>query len=164
MINFKSLIINQFGPTSIVSEDTASIQPSLGIMPEQIAEVALFLYSNEACYFDSLSCLTALDNGPNTNTMEVIYHLYSIVYEHSLVLKVKLPRQESDGSLPKINTVSHIWKTANWHEREAFDLLGINFVNHPDLRRILLPEDWQGHPLRKDYQVQESYHGIKVKA
>jgi len=64
--------------------------------------------------------------------------------------------------LPTISTLSHIWRTANWHEREAFDLMGLWFESHPDLRRILLPADWQGHPLRKDYENMETYHGIKV--
>ena len=164
MINFKELIINQFGQDIVLAEDLTALQYSISIAPSHIAEVAQFLHENETCFFDLLSCITAIDNGPTANTMQVIYNLYSIVYEHSLMLKVMLPRQEADGSLPKINSVSHIWKTANWHEREAFDLLGIDFVNHPDLRRILLPEDWQGHPLRKDYVEQEIYHGIQVKS
>lgn len=164
MINFKELIINQFGQDIVLAEDLTALQYSLNIAPRHIAEVARFLHENETCFFDLLSCITAIDNGPTANTMQVIYNLYSIVYEHSLMLKVMLPRQEVDGSLPKINSVSHVWKTANWHEREAFDLLGIDFINHPDLRRILLPEDWQGHPLRKDYVEQEIYHGIQVKS
>jgi NADH-quinone oxidoreductase subunit C len=79
------------------------------------------------------------------------------------MLKVVVPRNIEGQAIPQIPTVSSIWKTADWHEREAFDLMGIEFVGHPDLRRILLPEDWVGHPLRKDYQVQDYYHGIQVK-
>jgi NADH-quinone oxidoreductase subunit C len=89
--------------------------------------------------------------------MEVIYNLYSIPYNHHLTVKVMLDRAE-----PAVESLTAIWKTADWHEREAYDLLGIRFNNHPDLRRILLPEDWEGHPLRKDYEHQEYYRGIKV--
>jgi NADH-quinone oxidoreductase subunit C len=90
--------------------------------------------------------------------MEVIYTLYSIPNHFTLHLRVVL-----DRTLPSVSSVSSIWRTADWHEREAFDLLGIQFSGHSDLRRILLPEDWEGHPLRKDYVEQSKYHGIQVK-
>ena len=115
------------------------------------------LFNTEGLYFDFLSCLTGVDNGPEADTMEVLYHLCSIPYHKQLVVKVLLDRKS-----PSVPTVSDIWRTANWHEREAYDLLGIGFDNHPDLRRILLPADWEGHPLRKDYVEQEKYHGITV--
>ena len=104
-----------------------------------------------------LSCVTGVDNGPDVGTMEVIYNLYSIPFNHHLMIKVMLPRE-----LPVIESVSHIWKTAEWHEREVYDLFGIKFNNHPDLRRILLPADWEGFPLRKDYKHQDYYRGIRV--
>jgi len=130
----------------------------LTLPAEQILPVCEFLWKNPATYFDSLSCLTAIDQGPEAGKMEVIYTLYSIPNHLTLHLRVIL-----DRSSPTISSVSSIWRTADWHEREAFDLLGIQFSGHPDLRRILLPEDWEGYPLRKDYVEQSKYHGIQVK-
>jgi NADH-quinone oxidoreductase subunit C len=111
-------------------------------------------------YFDQLACITGLDF-PKENRMEVVYNFCAITQNINLAIKVKLVRDLQ--SQPSIPSVSHLWRTANWHEREVFDLLGIHFDNHPDLRRILLPADWEGHPLRKDYQEQEKYHSITVK-
>jgi NADH-quinone oxidoreductase subunit C len=133
-------------------------QPCIVLQAEALPEIAEYLHSREGLYFDMLSCLTALDNGPEADSMEVIYHLYSIPYHHHLVLKVFLPRHTATQILPQIPSVSGIWRTANWHEREAFDLLGIDFTGHPDLRRILLPADWEGYPLRKDYNTKERYY------
>lgn len=115
------------------------------------------LQSDSNFYFDQLSNITGLDNGPEIKTMEVIYHLYSIPYNYSLALKVVLPRDN-----PEVESLSSIWKSANWLEREVFDMFGIQFKNHPDLRRILMPNDWDGHPLRKDYQQQDTYRDVKV--
>lgn len=159
----KSLLIEQFGEAIVLHEDAAAMQPSLTVPVGKIAEICQFLHQSPETYFDLLECLTAIDNGLEKDTMEVIYHLYSIPYGHALVLKTVCPRNAEPGTLPEVPTVSHVWRTADWHEREAYDLLGIRFTGHPDLRRILLPADWQGYPLRKDYQEQELYHGLKVK-
>jgi NADH-quinone oxidoreductase subunit C len=105
-----------------------------------------------------LSCITAIDLGPDAGQMEVIYTLYSIPFHVTLHLRVTLDRDK-----PEVLSLSSIWKTADWHEREAYDFFGIQFIGHPNLTRILLPADWVGHPLRKDYVEQERYHGIKVK-
>ncbi len=156
------LLKNNFPENTILEASPESIQPYLVIAPSEIEKVCRFLYAHEQTYFDFLSCLTALDNGKEAGTMEVIYHLYSIPYDAKMVLKVILERSSEGQTLPQVPSVSSVWQTANWHEREAFDLLGIYFLNHPDLRRILLPQDWEGHPLRKDYQHQERYHGIRV--
>jgi NADH-quinone oxidoreductase subunit C len=158
----KTLLAGHFGDSLILAADEGGLQPSLTVPVERIAETGAFLHENEATYFDFLSCLTAIDNGPAKGTMEILYHLYSIPYEHSLVLKIGFPRNQEGEPLPEVPTVSHIWRTADWHEREAYDLVGIRFKNHPDLRRILCATDWIGHPLRKDYKQQETYHGIKV--
>lgn len=153
----KSLIASHY-PDSIVGENQGANPMMLEIAPKFIELVCEFLHTHQKVYFDCLSCLTGIDNGPEAGTMEVVYSLYSIPFDLHLSLKVTLDRET-----PEIGTVTSIWRAADWHEREAFDLLGITFTNHPDLRRILLPSDWVGHPLRKDYEVQESYHGIKVK-
>jgi NADH-quinone oxidoreductase subunit C len=116
------------------------------------------LHENPITYFDQLSCVTGIDNGPQAGTMEVIYTLYSIPFHKSIMLKVILQRENAE-----IESVSLIWKSANWMEREVYDMFGIHFKNHPDLRRILMPADWEGYPLRKDFQHQEEYRGITVK-
>jgi NADH-quinone oxidoreductase subunit C len=158
ILEIKKIITDKFGEEAVPAENLAYVQPQLTIQAAQIAEVCLLLRDTEGLYFDSLSCLTGLDNGPEKQTMEVLYHLYSIPYNHALVLRVELPR-----TAPVVPTVSPVWRTADWHEREAYDMYGIDFAGHPDLRRILLPADWEGFPLRKDYEEQEYYHGIKVK-
>ncbi|MDZ7900997.1 MAG: NADH-quinone oxidoreductase subunit C [Arcicella sp.] len=156
---FKNILTENLGDSIILNAD----YQCLTVPTERIAEVCMLMHTHEECYFDMLSCLTGLDNGVDNGTMEVIYNLYSIPFEQALMLKVIISRNKTDEPLPQVPSVSHIWKTADWHEREAFDLVGVMFTNHPDLRRILLPEDWVGHPLRKDYEAQEYYHGIQVK-
>ncbi|MCF2444902.1 NADH-quinone oxidoreductase subunit C [Dyadobacter sp. CY345] len=158
----KQILITQFGE-NIVSEEKGP-QPILTAPAEKIADLCKFLFEDERLYFDFLQSMSALDNGPVLATMELVYNMTSIPYGHNLMIKIAFPRNAADEPLPNIPTVSHIWRTADWHEREAFDLMGINFVNHPDMRRILLPEDWEGNPLRKDYQAQEEYHGIHVRS
>jgi NADH-quinone oxidoreductase subunit C len=95
--------------------------------------------------------------------MEVVYHLWSVPHRTTLVLKVILPRWKNDreGDLPEVPSVRGVWSTADWHEREVYDLSGVMFTGHPALRRILCPEDWVGHPLRKDYEMPLEYHGIR---
>lgn len=157
------LLVAQFGSDLIQQANTANPQPFLVVQATAIAEVCQFLRDDERLFFDFLACMTGIDNGPQARTMEIVYNLTSIPYEHNLMLKVTLPRNAEGEPLPVVPTVSSIWRTADWHEREIYDLIGIQFANHPDLRRILLPTDWQGHPLRKDYRDMETYHGIKVK-
>ncbi|MFN8335791.1 MAG: NADH-quinone oxidoreductase subunit C [Cyclobacteriaceae bacterium] len=148
-------IVKNISP-DITTDEKSS--PKAVIIPAgSLIKVCTELYQNPATYFDMLSCLTGIDNGPQANTMEVAYNLYSIPFNVSLAVKVILPREN-----PVIDSVTSVWRTADWHEREAFDMFGIQFKGHPDLRRILLPADWQGYPLRKDYAHQEYYRNIKV--
>lgn len=152
----KDKVASKF-PGAIIDIDENATPKALIVAKDKLSQVCEFLYKDEDLYFDMLSCLTGIDNGVESSTMEVVYNLYSIPFEHAIMLKVELPRAK-----PILPSVAEIWKSANWHEREAYDLLGINFEGHPDLRRILLPADWEGHPLQKDYEHQEKYRGIKV--
>ncbi len=153
--------------------NSSSLQGYIFVPKNILIEICAFLKSNKDTYFDSLSCVTAIDS-PATSSFEIDYRLYSIIHNHHFCIKIRLPRnysienqdefqEVSQVFLPKAPSLSSIWRTADWHEREAYDLMGIYFENHPDLRRILLPADWQGHPLRKDYVAQELYQEIKVK-
>ncbi len=143
------------------------------LSPEGLVEICRYLRDTPQLSFDMLNCITAVDYlhtdprkakkadwEPHT---EVIYHLSSISRKHTLVVKVMLPRWKDgvEGELPEIDSVSGVWSTADWHEREVFDLSGVRFMGHPDLRRILCPEDWVGHPLRRDYEMPLEYHGIR---
>ncbi|NNF21836.1 MAG: NADH-quinone oxidoreductase subunit C [Saprospiraceae bacterium] len=114
------------------------------IPSNQLHKVAEELQENEKTQFNYLFCLTGVDF---PEYMQVVYHLKSTELDHSLVLKAKIEDRED----PHVDSVYDLWKTAEFHEREAFDLFGIKFDNHPDLRRIFLEDDWVGFPLRKDY-------------
>ena len=136
-----------------------ALQPWAVVAPEAIAEVAAFCKSDPDPAFDNLMCLSAVDYPKETPPrMEVVYHLWSYAHAHLFVLKAMLPRES-----PSLPTVENVWGVANWHEREAFDLFGITFAGHSDLRRILLPDDWIGYPLRKDWVDPDFYNGLHVK-
>ncbi len=119
-----------------------------------IVDVCRFLRDDSETAIDCLSNETGVDY---KDRIEVVYHLFSYKHRHSCVLKVKLPREN-----PVVATVEGIWSAANWMEREIFDLLGVTFEGHSDMRRILMPEDWPGHPLRKDFVEPQEYHGIST--
>ncbi len=131
-------------------------EPYLNVDPQTIVEVCRFLRDDEGLHFEVLSDLTALD-WPKQEKIQIVYHLYSYSHRHQIVLKADLARAN-----PRIATVEGIWKVANWFEREVYDLFGVIFEGHSDLRRIMLPEDWVGYPLRKDYVEQEEYDGIST--
>jgi len=161
--DIKRLLSEKFGSDVIMDVQKNGLQPALIINPDLIVPVCEELRDNQNTWFDFLSCLTGVDHGIESNKFSVVYHLASIPHKHQLVLKVIIDHNRNSEILPTFNSVSGVWKTAEWHEREAFDLLGIQFEGHPDLRRILLPDDWEGYPLRKDYIAAEEYKGIKIK-
>ena len=132
---------------------------ALFVPAEKILEICKILKTNEAFAFDCLSSLTAVDR---KDRFEMVYHLFSYKHRHSVILKVNLPRLSTESDLAHIETLEVVWGCANWLEREVFDLFGIKFDHHSDLRRIMLPDDWIGYPLRKDYKEQEDYHGIST--
>ncbi len=131
-------------------------EPYLVVDAAEIVDVCRFLRDYADLKFEVLSDLTALD-WPKEEKLQVVYHLFSYSHRHQIVLKVDLSRDK-----PKIATVEGVWKVANWFEREVYDLFGVTFDGHGDLRRIMLPEDWVGFPLRKDYVEQEEYDGIST--
>src|SRR3546814_157199 len=158
----KLILAEKFGQDVILDEDAEALQPSLTIEVTRIADICQELRDNPATWFDFLSSLTGVDYGIESGEFGVVYHLSLIPHETQFVLKVRVPGGRNIDELPAVPSVSAVWRTAEWHEREAYDLTGIHFTGHPDLRRILLPDDWEGHPLRKDYKTAESYHDIKI--
>jgi NADH-quinone oxidoreductase subunit C len=158
----KSLLIDKFGQGVIVGEETTGLQPALLIDPDRIADVCLELRDNPQTYFDFLSCLSGVDYGVEAGRFGVVYHLASIPFQTQLTLKISKENGRDLEDLPSFPTISSVYRSADWHEREAFDMEGIFFEGHPDLRRILLPDDWDGYPLRKDYKTAEYYKGIKI--
>jgi len=155
-----------------------AIDPWIEVRAEGLPDIGRYLRDERDLWFDTLHCITAVDDFETDEKkiaakkaeqpdwlphIELIYHLSSMTHRHRLVLKTRIPRWLDDkpGQWPEVPTVSAVWSTADWHEREVFDLMGIYFIGHPDMRRILCPEDWVGHPLRKDYVMPAEYHGIQ---
>ncbi len=146
--------VDQSVPGALIStEDEVHY---ISVRPENWLEVARLLFEDPELHFDSLMCLSGHDRGPE-QPLWVAYNLHSMDRLHKLEVRIEAPRE--GGSIP---SVANIWRTADWHEREVYDLFGINFEGHPDLRRILLPFDWEGHPLRKDYATPDYYRGMPV--
>jgi NADH-quinone oxidoreductase subunit C len=165
-------LTKKFG-SKISGSNLQAIDPWIEVTPEGLVEVCEYLKTEPDLSFEMLNCISGVDYfepdpkkaakatfQPHT---EVVYHLSSISKKHSLVLKVILPRWKNDqpGDLPEVPSVTSVWKGAEWHEREVYDLSGVTFIGNANLRRILCPEDWEGHPLRKDYEMPLEYHGIR---
>ena len=144
--------VKQRFPDKVLEVSDKKPDPFAVIELGAIVEVSRFLRDDPETAMDCLSNETGVDY---KDRIEVVYHLYSYRYRHGCVLKVKLPRDN-----PTVATVEEIWRSANWMEREIFDLLGVTFEGHSDMRRILMPEDWPGYPLRKDFVEPLVYHGI----
>jgi NADH:ubiquinone oxidoreductase subunit C len=118
--------------------------PNFFVEPADWPKLAQTLRFKDDLFFDYLFCLTCIDWKTH---LTMVYHLSSTRHRHNIVIKSKLNRET-----PEIQTVSDIWRTADFHEREVYELFGVNFLNHPDLRKLILPDDWVGYPLRKDYE------------
>ena len=124
------------------------------VLPARLPEVARVLRDDPALAFDFLQNLTAVD-WLKSGSFEIVYHLHSYTHRHEVVFKVSVPR-----ATPRLPSLAALWKNADWLEREQYDLLGVVFEGHPDLRRLLMPDDWVGHPMRKDYQEAAEYRGM----
>ena len=138
------------GKSSIIEGKEA-----LFVSPNNWIEVAILLKNDSDLDFDYLMCISSYDKGDN-KTYGVAYNLFSTTKNHYLEVRVEV---EDGISIP---SVVSLWQTANWHEREAYDMMGIQFDGHPDLKRILLSDDWEGHPLRKNFKEPDYYHGMPV--
>ena len=160
-------------PGAVTGRNLEAIDPWIEVSADRLVDVCGWLKVSSDPRFDSLECVTAVDwFEPDAKKaakvtwqprIELVYHLWSTPARVSLVLKVTVPRWKggTPGELPDVPSVAGVWRTADWHEREVYDMSGVNFVGHPDLRRILCPEDWEGYPLRKDYEMPLDYHGIR---
>lgn len=157
--------IADFINSKVSSASAVATTPEKGdgfvtVKAESILEVANALKNSAEFEMNVLQVITGTDY-PAASEIELTYVLASFTKNLELLLKVRLPRGDKNN-LPKINSVVSVWRAANYQEREAFDMIGVTFVGHPDHRRILTPDDWDGHPLRKDYVVQEVYRGMVV--
>ena len=165
------LIKSTFPDLTTEMDAETPTEPIISVPPKEIYNVGLYLRDEEELLFDSLMCLSGVDdaNGEKIKaeddtetiqggTLSVYYHLHSTSLKHKITLRASTEREN-----PEVISVEGIWKTADWHEREAYDMFGIKFLNHPNLIRILMPYDWDaGYPLRKDYKNPEFYKGMKV--
>ncbi len=147
------LLTEKFGER-ILESKLGVVSPWSVVDAGSILEVCRFLKFDERLLMDHLELLGGVDY---KDRIEVVYVIYSMTHRHRYTVKVKLPRDN-----PKVQTVESLWGVANWHEREAFDMFGVVFEGHSDLRRILCPDDWEGFPLRKDYKFPTSYRGMPV--
>ncbi len=139
--------LGAFDAAAVLAEKRDLGELTLEIAPEKL--VAVCAHLKAVCGFERLSGITAVDRYPAEPRFEIVYHLHSVSRNERVRLKCRLPGEDAE-----IDSATAVWRSANWYEREVFDLFGVRFRNHPDLRRIMLPEDWEGHPLRKDYPVQ----------
>ncbi len=136
------------------SVESDSENKIIRLTPENMLDVCGHLFDDPSLLFDYLLCITSMDN--QENGLELAYNLYSYKNRHYLELRIVI---QDNKAVPSVES---IWKTADWHEREAYDMMGIEFSGHPNLTRILLPEDWEGFPLRKDYEESDYYHGMPI--
>lgn len=151
------ILKNKFQDSILEFKTDQPTEPIIIIEALEIDKICSFLHSANELQFNSLVNLSGVDE-IKENKLSVYYHLESTIHRHKILLKVSTSREK-----PEVPSVVEVWQGANWHEREAYDMFGIIFLNHPDLRRILMPYDWEaGYPLRKDYENPEYYQGMKV--
>jgi NADH-quinone oxidoreductase subunit C len=167
-----STLQQKFG-AQVKSTKLDAIDPFVVVDPADLPAVCRFLRDDPRLRFELLLNISGVDylepdpkKAPKAGFephLEVVYHLMSFTHRHRFTLKLIMPRWKNDktGDLPEVPSVADIWRTADWHEREVYDLCGVRFTGHPDLTRILLAEDWEGHPLRKDYEFPLEYHGTR---
>jgi len=148
-----AVLAEKFGSRILESKPDA-LNPWSAIEPDAILEVSQFLRGEESLSMDHLELLGGVDY---KDRIEVVYILYSLKHHHRYTLKCRLSRET-----PMVHTVESVWAVANWHERETFDMFGVVFEGHSDLRRILCPDDWEGYPLRKDYRAPKIYREMPV--
>ncbi|MCC6906885.1 MAG: NADH-quinone oxidoreductase subunit C [Phycisphaerales bacterium] len=146
--------LEQKFPGRITASLPEDKHPRIHVEAANWREIAEFLARDPDLDFDFLLCISGVDY-VGDDKLCAVYDLRSMTHKHEFAVKVY-----TDRNAPSIASVSDVWPAADWHEREIFDMFGIDFPGHPDLRRILLPEDWVGHPLRKDYVFPREYHGI----
>ena len=144
--------INQKFPGSL---DGDLKDTHIQLKPDQWNDIAIWLKTEDDMLFDSLQCITGMDMGEDV--LEARYNLHSMKYRFAIEIRIAIPKNKAE-----IPSIEQVWRIGDWFERETYDMYGISFSGHTDLRRILLPDDWEGWPLRKDYEVQETYHGIVV--
>jgi NADH-quinone oxidoreductase subunit C len=146
-------LTERFG-NRVLETKTDSLNPWSAIEPAALLEICQFMRAEASLSMDHLELLGGVDY---KDRIEVVYVLYSMTYRHRYTLKCRLSRET-----PALQTVESIWAVANWHERETFDMLGVVFEGHSDMRRILCPDDWEGYPLRKDYVFPKIYREMPV--
>jgi NADH-quinone oxidoreductase subunit C len=165
-----NILKEKFGD-SVIELNTGFIEPFISVNPLEVDKICFFLRDVPSLGFDSLMNLSGVDeaNGAKTTdesgnsiitggNLSVYYHLDSIAVGHKVTIKALTDREK-----PEVASVTDVWRCADWHEREAYDMFGIIFLNHPDLKRILMPYDWEdSYPLRKDFTLPEFYQGMKI--
>lgn len=142
-------------PGAVTGGDLETFSPWLEIEPARLLDVAALLKGDGRLDFNQLMSLSGVDLGEGK--LASVIHLFGLAHRHKIALRCTVSREA-----PELPSVAAYWPTADWHEREAYDLVGLVYEGHPDLRRILCPDDWEGHPLRKDYVAPKTYNGMPL--
>jgi len=170
-----ALLESQFGD-AITAKNAEALDPFVTVDPAKLVEVATLLRDDARLKFEILNDVSGVDyleidpkkvaKAGFEPHLEVVYHISSFTFPgRRFTVKVVLPRWKDGvvGQLPEVPSLCGVWRTADWQEREVYDLIGVRFLGHPDMTRILLNDDWVGHPLRKDYEFPLEYHGIRCR-